>query len=105
MFSFAFFSANFRSIFLSNVSFERAKKTEQDRVLFASRTSYLEIQKFQKPKMQYLGFRVFGKNWGARVFAPQILEAYLVENCFLYKMHSGLHCWKAGNMIKNVKYW
>ena len=70
---FASFSAILRSIFLSNVLFKREKKTEQHGVLFMSRTSYLEIQKFQKPKMQNLSFGVFDKNCSAIIFAPQML--------------------------------
>jgi hypothetical protein len=43
---FALFSAILRSIFLSNVSFKREKKTEQDGVLLTSRTSHLANRKF-----------------------------------------------------------
>ena len=55
---FVSFSAILRSIFLSNVSFEREKKTEQDGVLSMSRTSHLANQKFQKLKKEnwVLGF-------------------------------------------------
>ena len=70
---FAYFSAILRSIFLSDISFERAKKTGQIGAFFTSRTSYLDIEKIQKPKMQNLSFGVFDKNCSARGFAPKIL--------------------------------
>jgi hypothetical protein len=102
---FALISAILRSIFLSNVSFESEKKTEQDRVLSTSRTSHLANQKFQKLKKKKLYFWLLWKNYNTNVVAPKMLWAYRVEKTILYKIHCSLYFSEAGNILKNAKYW